>query len=629
MAQVLNRYPLWKYLLLIALVVFGLLYAAPNLFPEDPAVQISGSNTASISQAQVNIAKQTLDKAGIKYKDISLKDDKILIRLSYIDSELKAEELIQDAIGDDYTAAVNLVSATPKWLASIGGNPMKLGLDLRGGVHFLLQVDVESVIQKRERSDLQRIAKTLREEGIRYSRIRPQSTGLLIQFHTDAAQQQAETLLRGEFTDYQVAEIQRPGQPSNLQMSLQPAMLTQVRNDVMSQTIQVLNNRVNALGVAEAVVARQGLDRISVDLPGVQDTTQASLILGGNATLEMRLVNENADISSAQQGIVPAGSSLYHTLDGRPIVLYNKIILTGDAITRAKAGIDERSATPSVTITAVGPQVPEFHRITGRNIGKRMGIILINSKTETTIVNGKEQHKVVKEALVVNDAVIQNALPGTFQVMGLSSTQMAKNLAIQLRSGTTPAALFPQQELLVGPSLGKANIEHGVWSVLAGFLMIIGFMLLYYRLFGLIANIALFTNLVLTIAVMSIVGFTLSLPGIAGMVLAVGMAVDANVLIFERIREELRNGNTPQAAIHAGYERAFTTIVDSNVTTLIIAILLFAVATSTVKAFAITLIIGLLISMITAIIGTRALVNLIYGGRAVKKLSIGIKMKGK
>lgn len=629
MAQVLNRYPLWKYLLLIVLIIFGLLYAAPNLFPEDPAVQISGSNTANVSQLQVNIAKQALDKAGIAYKDISLKNDKVLIRLRDIDSELKAEELIQDAIGDDYTAAVNLVSATPQWLSAIGGNPMKLGLDLRGGVHFLLRVDVESVIQKRERSDLQRIAKSLRDGNIRYSRIRPQSSGLLIQFHTVDAQQQAEVLLRREFTDYQVAEIQRAGQPSDVQMSLQPAMLTQVRNDVITQTIQVLNNRVDALGVAEAVIARQGIDRISVDLPGVQDTAQASAILGGNATLEMHLVDENADLVSAQQGIVPAGSSLYKTLDGRPIVLYNKVILTGDAITRAKAGFDERSATPSVTITAIGPQVPEFHRITGQNIGNRMGIVLINSKTETNMVNGQQQDKVVKEALVINDAVIQNALPGTFQVTGLNSPQMARNLAIQLRSGTTPAALFPQQELLVGPSLGKANIEHGMLSVIAGFLMIIGFMLLYYRLFGLIANIALFANLVLTIAIMSIVGFTLSLPGIAGMVLAVGMAVDANVLIFERIREELRNGNTPQAAIHAGYERAFTTIVDSNVTTLIIAILLFAVATSTVKAFAITLIIGLLISMITAIVGTRALVNLIYGGRAVKKLSIGIKARGK
>tara|TARA_R110000868_G_scaffold362686_1_gene624861 strand:+ start:2660 stop:4546 length:1887 start_codon:yes stop_codon:yes gene_type:complete len=627
MSNILNRYPAWKYILLIAIVVFGLIYAAPNLYPQDPAVQVSGQSVYEVSATQVTQIKQALTQSKVAYKSISMNEGKILVRLTTADSELKAKEVVQIAVGEHYTAAVNLVPSTPKWLAEAGGEPMKLGLDLRGGVHFLLEVDVASVIQKREMSDVRTIATTLREADVRYAGIQPQKpSGLLLKFRDKSTLDKAKNLLRQKFPTYTLNDITRNG-VLYLQANLTEQALSELRDSVMSQTIQVLNKRVDALGVGEAVVARQGLNRIAVDLPGVQDTAQASQILGGNATLEAHLVNENADVQNAVQGIVPPGSKLYHMLQGnQPIVLFNKVILTGSAVNNASSGMDQ-NGQPSVTINATGPEVPAFHRITGDNVGHRMAFVLINVKTTPKKVNGKIVNVSKKEAVVINDATIQSALPGTFVVTGLASPQMAKNLAIQLRSGTTPANLIPLQELLVGPSMGKTNIQHGVVSVVAGFLMIVVFMMLYYRLFGLIANVALFMNLVITIAIMSILHFTLSLAGIAGMVLAVGMAVDANVLIFERIREELRNGNTPQAAIHAGYERAFSTIVDANVTTLIVAVVLFAIASSNIKGFAITLIIGLLTSMLTAIMGTRSLVNLVYGGRIVKKLSIGIKVK--
>ncbi len=623
MSHILNRYPFWKNLLLIGMVVFGILYALPNLFPEVPALQISGND---ITQANVSTAKQVMQilaQQGIAYQSVTLEGNKIVVRLQNTDSQLQAKDEVQATLGEQYTTAVNLVPATPAWLQNVGGAPMTLGLDLRGGVHFLLQVDLDSVMTKRAIANMRSIADGLRQAQIRYAGIQPgKPTGLILSFRDSSAQNAAQNLLRNKFNDYVVNASARDGN-YYLQVNLTPAALAAIRDYTMSQTMQVLNNRVDALGVAEAVIMRQGLDRISVDLPGVQDTAQASQILGGNATLEMHLVNENADLQAATHGIVPLGSQLYTMVDGSSIVLYNKIILTGDAITSASAGVDQ-NGLPAVNIVATGPQIPEFHRITGDNIGKRMGIVLVNVKNTPVNINGAMVNKPKTVETVINAAVIQSALPGSFMVNGLQTSQMAHDLAIQLRSGTTPAALFPIQELLVGPSLGKENINHGMISVIVGFILIVIFMTIYYRLFGVFANIALLLNLVLIVAFMSLIGFTLTLPGIAGIVLTLGIAVDANVLIFERIREELRNGASPQAAIHAGYERAFTTIVDANMTTLIVAIILFAIASSSVKSFAITLIIGLLTSMITAIMGTRAIVNVVYGGRQVKKLSIGI-----
>ncbi len=624
MAAVLNRYPAWKYIVLIIIVIGGLIYAAPNLFGEDPAVQITGNETTQVSSATVTAAQQTLNQNKIAYNDINLIDNKVVVRLDNLDDQQTARELLQTALGEQYSVAINLVPATPAWLAALGGSPMKLGLDLRGGVHFLLQVDVDSILQAREKNDMRAIADNLQQANIRYAGIMvaPTNDGLSIRFRDADTRSNAQALLTNKYTDYGFTTAQNNG-AYLLNLTLTPSALAAVRDYTMSQTIQVLNNRVNALGVAESVVARQGLDRISVDLPGVQDTAQARQILGGNATLEMHLVDDTADLQSAQQGMVPLGDSLYHMMDGSPIVLKTQVVLTGDAITNATAGFDQNGQA-AVNIRATGAQIPEFHRITGENIGKRMAIVLIDVKNTTTNVNGQMVNQTQKVQTVISAPVIQSALPGDFQVTGLGSTQMAQNLAIKLRSGTTPANMYPLQELLVGPTLGKANIHYGLLSVVIGFVVIALFMLFYYRLFGLFAVIALAMNLVLIVALMSMIGFTLSLPGMAAIVLTVGMAVDANVLIFERIREELRNGTSPQAAIHAGYERAFATIIDANVTTLIVAIVLFALATSNIKGFAITLIVGLITSMITAIMGTRGLVNLVYGGRNIKKLSIGI-----
>jgi preprotein translocase subunit SecD len=624
MTVILNRYPLWKYLLLIAIVVLGAIYAAPNLFGDDPAVEIAGNNFSKVDSSIVDQVKLTLSQRNIPYRSIELEQDKITVRLTQLDHQLSTKDILQAALGERYLVAVNLVPATPSWLEALGGQPMKLGLDLRGGVHFLLQVDVDSALQTRMQSDLRTIADSLQKNNIRYAGIAPQKpSGLLVKFRDATTRLAAQDLLSRNYGDYtyQSSEV---GHDYFLKIDLSLAAIRSIRDYTMSQTVQVLNNRINALGVAESVVTRQGEDRISVDLPGVQDTAQASQILGGNATLEMRLVNETADLQSAQQGAVPLGSSLYHMIDGSPIVLKNQIVLTGDAITSASASFDQTTAQPAVSIRATGPQISEFHRITGENVGKRMAIILVDIKNTPVNIDGQIVNQARKVETVINAPIINSALGGSFQVTGLGTIQNAKNLAIQLRSGTAPANMYPLQELLVGPTLGKTNIHYGLVSVVVGFVAIVIFMALYYSLFGLIANVALALNLILIVALMSIVGFTLSLPGIAGIVLTVGMAVDANVLIFERIREELRNGTTPQAAIQAGYDRAFSTIVDANVTTLIVAVVLFMIATSTIKAFAITLIIGLLTSMLTAIMGTRAIVNLLYGGRTVQKLSIGM-----
>ncbi len=622
----LNRYPLWKYIVLIAIVLIGVLFALPNIYPDVPAVQINANNSAKIDSQLISLVNTTLQSDKIDYQSLDTKNShQLLIRFGSLDDQLKAKTVLQTALGSNYSAAVNMVTTAPQWLLSLGAEPMKLGLDLRGGVHFLLQVDVDSVIRKHEKADIRAIAQAMRKADIRYAGIRAQhQTGLIIQFRNRRTMNKAQELLQQQFTEYAVQPTTRDG-AYYLYANLTQTSLNKLRDYVMSQTITVLNNRVNALGVAEAVVTRQGVDRISIDLPGVQDTAQASQILGGNATLEMHLVNESADVSEAIRGIVPLGSKLYHMFNGQPIVLYNHVILTGDAITSASAAFDQ-NGRPAVNIKATGSQVPEFHRITGENVGKRMGIILVNVETVSQKINGKTVNSQKRTETVINAATIQSALPGSFQVAGLASSQMAKNLSIQLRSGTTPANLIPVQERVVGPSLGQANINHGVISILAGFILIVIFMMCYYRLFGLIANLALLTNLILIVALMSVIGFTLSLPGMAAIVLTLGMAIDANVLIFERIREELRNGVTPQAAIHAGYERAFATIVDANVTTLIVAVVLFALASAAIQAFAITLIVGLLTSMTTAIMGTRAVVNLIYGGKSNKRLSIGIKL---
>lgn len=619
-----NRYPVWKYVLLIVFIIFGILYALPMFFGEDPVLQISGSDNASISPGTINVIKATLRRNRIAYKSIGKETQGlVVVRFNSVPDQMNAKQQIQAALGSNYVVAQNLLGVTPKWLQAIGAQPMKLGLDLRGGMHFLLQVDVNSVIEKREKSDMRTFATTLRKADLRYAGIRPaRNGGLLIRFRDDTTRINALSLLQSDYPDYAITTMDQ-GSYKYLRVAMTPAALSQLRTYTMTQTMTVLRNRVDALGVAEPIISRQGLDRIVVELPGIQDMALAKQMLGGTATLEFHLVDSKNDVQSAVNGMVPFGSKLFRFKDGTPILLKNQVVLTGNAITFASASFDQ-NGQPAVSLRLSGSQVSNFSNITANNIGQRLAIVFVETVNTPRTVNGKLINVAKKEQYVLSAPVIQSALGNQFQITNMGSTQAARNLSIQLKAGALPANMYPIQEKNVGPSLGKANIDRGVISVVAGFLLIITFMLFYYTFMGVIADLALFFNVVFIIAIMSLLGVTLTLPGIAGIVLTMGMAVDANVLIFERIREELRNGSSVQAAIHAGYNRAFTTIVDANVSTLIVAIVLFSFGTGAVQGFAVTLIVGLITSMITAIMGTRAVVNLLYGNKPVKKLPIGI-----
>ncbi len=626
-----NRYPLWRYLLLLVIVVLGLVYAAPNLYGEDPAVQISGQGATKVDAKVQTQVKVTLDNAGLPYNSIEQEsDNSILVRFKDTPTQLKAKDFIKAALGDQYTVALNLASKTPEWLTALGAAPMKLGLDLRGGVYFLINVDVGSLAGNRLKEDSRTISEALRKDNIRYSGIKTtKDDKIVLQFRDASQRDDAYTQLHNNYQELQFVKADDKGPVLEAQMT--PAAIIKLDNYAVDQTMTVLRKRVNELGVAEAVVQRQGPQDVAVSLPGIQDTAQAKQILGGTATLEFHIVDAQHDVQSAAAGDVPFGSKLYKMTDGSPILLKNRALLKGSAIVGATSSFGQ-DGRPIVNIRIAGPQVSLFHRSTGENVGQRMGIVFVETKMDSKIVDGKVVSTPHKSEKVISAPVIQSALGNNFQITGLESTQVAQNLALLLRAGALIAPLSIIEENTMGPSLGKQNIHKGFMSIMVGFLLVVLFITLYYRFFGIVANIALAMNVILVVAILSLLGAVLTLPGIAGIVLTVGMAIDANVLIFERIREELRNGMTPQASIHAGYARAFTTIVDANVTTLIVAVLLFALGTGPIKGFAVTLTVGLLTSMLTALTGTRAIVNLVYGGRVVKKLSIGIKvppMQGK
>jgi preprotein translocase subunit SecD len=620
-----NRYPLWKYLLLVILIIIGLLYALPNFFGEDPVLQISGAEGSQLTTATQSLVTATLQKDNIAIKSIATEDNGLLVvRFNSVSEQMKAKDILQAVLGEQFVVAQNLLSVTPKWLQDIGAHPMKLGLDLRGGMHFLLQVDVNAVITARAKNDMRSIADNLRQADIRYAGIRPDTDGsLLIKFRDDTTQQAAQTQLQKNYPDYQITTLTQ-GSELYLRLQITPTALEQTRDYVMTQTMTVLRNRIDALGVAEPIVSRQGLDRVVVELPGVQDMALAKQMLGGTATLEFHLVDAQHDLQSALAGMVPIGSRIYYMTNGQPLLLQNQVVLSGSAITFAAASFDQ-TGQPSVDIRIAGSQVTTFAQATGANIGKQMAIVYVETKNTPTLLDGKMVNTARRVEHIISAPVIQSALPASFQITGMSSVQESKNLAIMLKSGALPANMYPIEERNVGPSLGAVNIQRGIISVIAGFVLIVLFMLIYYRLMGLVANLALLMNVVFIVAIMSIIGVTLTLPGMAAIVLTMGLAVDANVLIFERIREELRNGVSVQAAIQAGYARAFATILDANITTLIVAFALFGIGIGAVQGFAITLIIGILTSMVTAVMGSRAIVNLIYGNRHnVKTISIGM-----
>ena len=626
-----NRYPLWKYVLILAVIIPGLLYALPNIYGEDPAIQIAGRGANDVDQATLKQVEQALQEQGIKVTRTVLDNSGIKLRFADAETQLKAKDVVQDELKDGYTVALNLLPSTPDWLSSIGGAPMYLGLDLRGGVHFLMEVDIVGAVISAEQRYVGDLRTILREAKIRYLTIRRVAEGgVEVKFRDEERRDEGRQAIFDELTQLNLVDIEREGKPALL-ATLSEDAVQEIKSFALQQNMTSLRNRVDELGVAEPVVQQQGDHRIVVQLPGVQDTAKAKEILGKTATLEIRLVDEEHDLQGALRGSVPAGSRLYRMRDGRQILLKKRLIYSGHNIVDAAASRDQLtgSAVVSITLDSRGAEINQ--RVTGENVGKRMAVVFVEDRSDTKlgedglpVVNDQGDVEKVRKRIeeVITAPVIQEQLGKRFQIEGLDSSEEAQDLALLLRAGALAAPIEIIEERTVGPSLGRDNINKGFRSVLIGFLLVLVFMFFYYRMFGAVACVALMMNLVLLVAVLSLLQATLTLPGVAGIVLTVGMAVDANVLIFERIREEIRNGNSPQASIHVGYDKAFGTILDANFTTLIASIVLFAIGSGPVKGFAVTLSIGILTSMFTAIWGTRALINLIYGGRRVSKLAI-------
>ncbi|MDD4967618.1 protein translocase subunit SecD [Halothiobacillus sp.] len=619
-----NRYPWWKNLLIILVLLLGIFFALPNLYGENPALQISKRN-AVMDQAAVDKAVAALKAANIPVKSARLEDKDGLIQFSSTDAQLKAVNVVREALGEDYPVALNLAPAAPRWMQDMGAKPMYLGLDLRGGVHFLMQIDMQAAIKTALERRVDGMRGDLRKANIRYVAADVENGNeIALRFPDAAARDAALKSMAGNYPELKFNTEERNGEPY-LTAKFTDAGATAERKAAVDQNITTLRNRVNELGVAEPLIQQQGDDRIVVELPGIQDTVRAKEIIGATATLEFRLVSGTPTdwVDAEQSGRVPPDARLYHEKDGRPILLKRQVIVTGDRITGASSGFDQRSGSPAVFVNLDGQGARRMADITGQNIGKQMGVVFIEHRTETKMVDGKpvKDKKVIQQ--VINVATIQDQLANRFQITGLDSPEEARDLALLLRAGALRAPMDIVEERTVGPSLGAQNIQSGVNASILGFALVAAFMLIYYRVFGVTAVVALAVNLILIVAVLSLLQATLTLPGIAGMVLTLGIAVDANVLINERIREELRNGLTPHAAIKAGYERAFATIIDSHVTTLLAAIVLFALGAGAVKGFAVTLTIGILASLFTAIMVTRALVNLIYGRRVrLTKISI-------
>ena len=609
-----NQYPAWKYVLIVTILTVGAIYALPNLFGEDPAVQVTSARGFGISTDLSNTIDDALVADGISYKSSEQVANKLLYRFNSAEDQLKAADSIKEELGDQFVVALNLAHATPPWLRAIGGKPMTLGLDLQGGVHFLMQVDMDTARGQQLERYVDDLRTLLREEGIRYISVRREGNGLLAMLRSAEDRDRAMEILRTDdsMQGLTVREVEQ-GENFGISATVQDQQLQELQQTALRQNITTLRNRVNELGVAEPVIQQQGADRVVVQLPGVQDTVEAKKIIGATATLEYRAVDEGHDpITAMQTGRVPPESRLYLDRTGQPVLLKKRLIVSGDQLIGASSGFDQRTGQPQVNVTLDGVGASRMLDFTRDNVGNRMAVVYIEQKP-----GGQKTEE------VISVAVVREPFGKRFQTTGLDSIDEASQLALLLRAGALAAPMEIVEERTVGPSLGKLNVEQGFKSVIIGFILVLVFMAAYYRVFGLIADLALFTNLVLLVALLSLLGATLTMPGIAGIVLTVGMAVDANVLIFERIREELRNGNTPQASIRAGYDKAFSTIADANITTLIAAFVLFLFGTGPVKGFAVTLSLGIVTSMFTAIMGTRAVVNLIYGGRKrVAKLAI-------
>lgn len=621
----LNKYPLWKYLLILAVLAVGFIYSAPNLYPDDPAIQISGASTAlQVGQADLDRVGKALVEAGIAVKASSLSEEGKggLLRLTRQEDQLPAKDVVRKALGDEYVVALNLAPTTPSWLSALGASPMKLGLDLSGGVHFLLEVDMEKALDARLKVYESEVKSLLRKEGVRYRSLPQAEGGIQLGFTDPALLEQAQGLIRKSFNDFQLTHSERNGMQV-LRLALTEAKLAEIREYSIKQNLTTVRNRVNELGVSEPLVQRQGANRIVVELPGVQDTAEAKRILGKTANLEFRLAAE----PDAPRSMTEA---FEFREPGRPAVpLERSLIITGDQVTDAQASYDE-NGRPQVNIRLDGHGGELMNRATRNNVGRSMAVVFIEQKPVTRyvkqMVDGVEKEVPVEtfreEKKIISLATIQSPLGSQFRITGLNGQGESSELALLLRAGGLAAPMYFAEERTLGPSLGAENIQLGIDASLWGFLFVSLFMVAIYKFFGLLATVALAFNMVLLVALMSLLGATLTLPGIAGIVLTMGMAVDANVLIYSRIREEIGNGMSIQRAIHEGFDRAFSAILDGNLTTLLVGGILFVMGTGPIKGFAVTMSLGIVTSMFTAIIVTRGMVNLIFGGRDIKKLWI-------
>ena len=593
------------------------LYALPNLYGEDHAVQISATRNTTVTQNMTSDIQASLETAGINIKRVEFADERILVRLNDSDSQLQAREFLDKKYKDEFVVAMNLAPDTPAWLEAINAAPMKLGLDLRGGVHFLMEVDMKSATDKALEDLVGDFRTQLREEKIRYRSVRQLSSSVEIVFRDDETLEKAQFFLRNTYGNLSFTERS----DLTLRATFSEARLAEIRDYAVKQNITIIRNRVNQLGVAEPLVQKQGAERIVVQLPGIQDTAKAKEILNATATLDFRLLDQTNDVRDAVGGRVPAGSSLVYHQNGQPYLLKNRVMLTGNHIIDANSSTDEYGI-PQVNISLDSKGGTKMSQATKDNIGNPMATVFIEYKaTDQRDAEGKLVFE--KKEEIISVATIQARLGNSFRITGLDSPKEARDLSLLLRAGALIAPIQIVEERTVGPSLGKENIELGMQAIIYGLIAVLVFMLIYYRAFGIVANIALVANLIMIVGIMSMIpGATLTLPGMAGIVLTVGMAVDANVLIFERIREEIRDGRSPQQAIHHGYDNAFSTILDANITTFLAGLILFAVGTGPIKGFSITLMIGIATSMFTAIVLTRVVVNAIWGGKRVDKLAI-------
>ncbi|MBP8290869.1 MAG: protein translocase subunit SecD [Chromatiaceae bacterium] len=617
-----NRYPLWKNLLILGIILVSLVLALPNFFPQDPSIEVSAARKTEMTAASADEIRATLENAKVPFKRIdTLEGGKILVRFDSSGDQLRGQEAIESSLSARYRSALTLSTDLPRWLKALGLKPMTLGLDLRGGVYVLIDVDMEAAVDQALDRYVEDIRTQLRDAKARYVTVSRVQRQVIVKFADLAARDAGEKVIAKQFGDLKMNVLEQGGD-FLVTLAMTPTQQKQLQDFALQQNVTTLRNRVNALGVAEPNIARQGDRRIVVQLPGAQDPGRLKEILGATATLEYRLVDTEHSVADAEAGRVPAASRLYRDRDGRPVLLKRKVIVTGDQITDAASGFDSQSGTPMVSVSLDAPGGRRMLDMTTENVGKPMAVVFIENRTTTKQVDGKPVKTTAKVEEVISVANIREPFGRRFQTTGLDSSEEAHNLALLLRAGALAAPIQIVEERTVGPSLGQDNIDQGLMSVIIGFLAVVVFMAFYYSWFGVVANIVLLLNLVLIVAVMALLGATLTMPGIAGMVLTIGMAVDANVLIFERMREEIRNGNTPQASIAAGYDKALSAIIDGNVTTLIAAVVLFSFGTGPIKGFAVTLTVGLIASMFTAITCSRAMINWIWGGRRLQRLPV-------